>query len=293
MSSSAPEWLIAEVRQAKRGHSAEKEIYTRNLLSNLKLSTVCESALCPNRNECFSHYTATFLILGDVCTRHCAFCAVKRDQPLKSPDRDEPERLAQAVTGLGLRHVVITSVTRDDLPDGGANHYVQVVRTLRDRCPGVKVELLVPDFSGSDEALATLLEEARSEILAHNLETVPRLYPQVRQGADYHRSCALLKKVKDISPQLITKSGLMLGLGEEDWEVEEVLWDLRGADCDMLTLGQYLAPSLAHAPVAGYVTPEKFAGWRQKALDMGFRSVAAAPLVRSSYQAYTFFEELR
>jgi lipoic acid synthetase len=157
----------------------------------------------------------------------------------------------------------------------------------------VTVELLVPDFSGSDEALATVLEKAQPEILAHNLETIPRLYPQVRQGADYHRSRTLLKKVKGISPEVITKSGLMLGLGEKDWEVEEVLWDLRGAGCDMLTLGQYLAPSLAHTPVAGYVTLEEFVAWRQKALDMGFKSVAAGPLVRSSYKASVFFEELR
>lgn len=291
MTISAPEWLIAEVRQARRRRSAEKEVYTKNLLSSLKLSTICESALCPNRNECFSHYTATFLILGDVCTRRCAFCAVKRGQPLKPPEEDEPERLAEAVSGLGLRHVVITSVTRDDLPDGGANHYVRVVRTLREHCPGVKVELLVPDFGGSEEALATVLE-ARPDILAHNLETVPRLYPQVRQGADYHRSCAMLKKVKESCPELITKSGLMLGLGEETWEVEEVLWDLRGAGCDMLTLGQYLAPSPAHAPVARYVMPEEFAGWRRKALHVGFRGVAAAPLVRSSYKASVLVEDL-
>jgi lipoic acid synthetase len=195
------------------------------------------------------------------------------------------------VAGLGLRHVVITSVTRDDLADGGANHYAQVVRTLKERCPGVRVELLIPDFGGSDEALATVLA-SEPDILAHNIETVPRLYPHVRKGADYQRSLTLLKKAKEISPGVITKSGLMLGLGEEHWELEEVLWDLRGAGCDMLTLGQYLAPSLAHAPVADYVTPEEFAVWRQKALDMGFKSVAAGPLIRSSYKAPVFFEEL-
>lgn len=291
MSSRAPDWLIAAVRQAKRGHGTESANYTRNLLSNFKLPTVCESAQCPNRGECFSHHTAAFLILGDICTRGCTFCAVKRGRPLGPPDEDEPERLAQAVAGLGLRHVVITSVTRDDLADGGANHYAQVVRTLKERCPGVRVELLIPDFGGSDEALATVLA-SEPDILAHNIETVPRLYPHVRKGADYQRSLTLLKKAKEISPGVITKSGLMLGLGEEHWELEEVLWDLRGAGCDMLTLGQYLAPSLAHAPVADYVTPEEFAVWRQKALDMGFKSVAAGPLIRSSYKAPVFFEEL-
>jgi len=291
MSSRAPDWLIAAVRHAKRGQGAERVEQTRSLLAHLNLSTVCETAQCPNRGECFSHCTATFLILGNICTRGCAFCAVNRGQPLRAPAEDEPERLAQAVTGLGLRYVVITSVTRDDLSDGGARHYAKVVEALRERCPGVKVELLVPDFCGSGEALATVLA-SEPDILAHNIETVPRLYPHVRKGADYQRSLTLLKKAKEISPGVITKSGLMLGLGEEHWELEEVLWDLRGAGCDMLTLGQYLAPSLAHATVAGYVTPEEFAVWRQKALDMGFKSVAAGPLVRSSYKASVSFEEL-
>lgn len=291
MTISAPQWLMSEVRRARKGHSADSVTGTEHLLSALDLSTVCESARCPNRSECFSHCTATFLILGDACTRRCTFCAVERGQPLKPPEEDEPQRLAEAVTRMGLRHVVITSVTRDDLPDGGAGHFARVVRSLRDRCSGVKVELLVPDFRGSEEALSAVLE-ARPDILAHNLETVPRLYPQVRQGADYHRSCAMLKRVKGISPEVITKSGLMLGLGEDDREVEDVLRDLRQAGCDLLTLGQYLAPSLAHAPVVRYAAPEEFAGWRRKALEMSFRGVAAAPLVRSSYHAPQLLEDM-
>ncbi|MDD5094938.1 MAG: lipoyl synthase [Dehalococcoidia bacterium] len=289
---SVPKWLMAEVRQAKRGQDAENITHTAGLLSDLKLSTVCESARCPNRGECFSHNTATFLILGEICTRGCAFCAVKRGQLLGLPDEGEPERLAQAVVTLGLRHVVITSVTRDDLSDGGAGHYAEVVATLKKCCPDVKVELLIPDFGGSSEALGTVLA-TRPDVLAHNLETVPRLYPHVRKGAEYKRSLKLLEKAKKFSPGVFTKSGLMLGLGEEDEEIEEVLWDLRGAECDMLTLGQYLTPSLAHAPVARYVIPEEFADWQQKALSIGFKSVAAGPLVRNSYKARVFFEEMR
>ena len=225
MSQPAPEWLIAEVRRAKRGTGAEMVTQTRDLLDRLHLPTVCDSARCPNRGECFSHHTATFLILGEVCTRGCAFCAVGKGKPLPL-EADEPQRLAQAVAELGLRHVVITSVTRDDLPDGGAAHYARVVEALREHCPGVRIELLVPDFRGSKEALTTVLASG-PDILAHNLETVPRLYPQVRRGADYRRSLTVLEQAKQLSPKIITKSGLMLGLGEEAPEVEAVLKDLR------------------------------------------------------------------
>jgi len=264
---------------------------TRDLLDRLHLPTVCESARCPNRGECFSHHTATFLILGEVCTRGCAFCAVKRGKPL-ALEADEPQRLARAVSQLGLRHVVITSVTRDDLPDGGAAHYARVVAAVRKHCPGVRVELLVPDFGGSREALAVVLA-AQPDILAHNLETVPRLYPLVRRGADYRRSLEVLKQAKAISPRVTTKSGLMLGLGEESPEIEEVLRDLRQVDCDMLCLGQYLSPSLHHLPVARYVNPDEFDGWRQRALALGFASVAAGALVRSSYKAPIYFQEVQ
>ncbi|MHB8066283.1 MAG: lipoyl synthase [Desulfobaccales bacterium] len=287
----APEWLIAEVRRVKRGTGAETVAQTCGLLDRLHLPTVCESARCPNRGECFSHHTATFLILGDVCTRGCAFCAVKKGKPLPL-EADEPQRLAQAVSQLGLRHVVITSVTRDDLPDGGAAHYARVVAALRQHCPGVRVELLVPDFTGSEKALATVLAAA-PDILAHNLETVPRLYSRVRRGADYRRSLKLLEQAKQLSPKIITKSGLMLGLGEESPEIEEVLQDLRLVDCNMLTLGQYLSPSLHHVPVARYANPEEFASWQRQAQDLGFKSVAAGALVRSSYKAPVFFQELQ
>ncbi len=291
MSLSAPEWLIAEVRRAKRGTGAEMVAQTGDLLDRLHLPTVCDSARCPNRGECFSHHTATFLILGEVCTRGCAFCAVNKGKPVPV-DADEPRRLAQAVAELGLRHVVITSVTRDDLPDGGAAHYARVVEALREHCPGVRVELLVPDFAGSEKALGTVLA-TEPDILAHNLETVPRLYPQVRRGADYQRSLRVLQQAKQLSPNLITKSGLMLGLGEDAAEVEKVLKDLRAVDCDMLTLGQYLSPSLHHVPVARYVDPEEFVSWQRQALSLGFKSVAAGALVRSSYKAPVFFQEVQ
>ncbi len=290
MSPAAPAWLMQEVRRAKRGRGADLVADTQALLQGLNLPTVCESARCPNRGECFSHHTATFLILGDMCTRGCAFCAVQRGRPL-APAADEPQRLAQAVSRLGLRHVVITSVTRDDLPDGGAGHYARVVAALRHYCPEVSVELLVPDFAGATAALARVLA-AGPDILAHNIETVPRLYPQVRRGADYRRSLALLQQAKELAPDLVTKSGLMLGLGEDAAEVETVLQDLRRVHCEMLTIGQYLAPSLHHTPVARYVSQDEFASWRRRALELGFRSVAAGPLVRSSYQAHKFFQEI-
>jgi lipoic acid synthetase len=286
----APKWLLEEVRQAKRGEGAGAVAHTSALLERLRLPTVCDSARCPNRGECFSHFTATFLILGEVCTRGCAFCAVKRGRPAP-PEPDEPERLAEAVAGLGLRHAVITSVTRDDLPDGGAKQFAAVVRALRERCPEVRVELLVPDLNGSAEALAVVLE-ARPDILAHNVETVPRLYQAVRRGADYGRSLTLLRRAKEAAPGLVTKSGLMLGLGERAPEVEAVLHDLAEAGCDMLTVGQYLAPSLRHAPVARYVDRSEYDAWRRRAHDLGFKSVASGPLVRSSYKAPVFFGEL-
>ncbi len=287
----APKWLLQEVREAKRGEGHEKIEQTSGLLARLGLPTVCDSARCPNRGECFSHRTATFMILGEVCTRGCAFCAVKHGRYQKPPDADEPERLALAVSELGLAHAVITSVTRDDLADGGAGHYAQVVQLLRRHCSGTRVELLVPDFGGSRQSLATVLR-AQPDILAHNVETVPRLYRQVRRGADYTRSLMVVRLAKELAPDIVTKSGLMLGLGETAPEIDEVLGDLVAAGCDMITVGQYLAPSMAHFPVARYVSKDEFEHWRARGLNLGFKSVAAGPLVRSSYKAPTFFQEL-
>lgn len=291
MELNAPNWLINEVRMAKKGMSAQMIENTRNLLARLHLSTVCEQAACPNRGECFSNRTATFLILGDICTRGCFFCAVNRGEPVETLDDAEPERIAEAVNTLGLDHVVITSVTRDDLPDGGAGHYAKVVNVLHEHFPKVTVELLIPDFGGSTVAFSSVISVA-PDILAHNLETVPRLYPQVRRGANYFRSLNIIRYAKEMLPDLTTKSGIMLGLGEEKQEVEGVLSDLREAGCNMLTIGQYLSPSLRHLPVARYVEPGEFADWRQIALDFGFKSVASGPLVRSSYKASVFFQEI-
>lgn len=290
MNPAAPPWLLTEVRRARRGEGRERIGETERIVAAYRLSTVCESARCPNRGECFSVRTATFLVLGEICTRGCAFCAVSHGRP-GPPEEDEPERLARAVADLGLDHVVVTSVTRDDLADGGAGHFARVVAALRAGCPRVRVELLVPDFAGSDSALATVVA-ARPHVLAHNVEAVPRLYPQVRQGASYERSLRLLRRAKALDADIPTKSGVMLGLGETREEVEAVLRDLAGTGCDLLTLGQYLAPSPLHAPVKRYVEPDEFARWRVKALGMGFRRVAAAPLVRSSYKAPLFLEGL-
>jgi lipoic acid synthetase len=291
MKGTAPNWVRETVARAKRGLDKKGIEQTRGLLNRLNLATVCESAGCPNRGECFSQRTATFLILGEICTRRCTYCAVNHGRTPQPPDDSEPERLIQAISELGLSHVVITSVTRDDLPDGGADHYARVVAALHRQLPWVRIELLIPDFSGSGQALEKVLT-AQPDILAHNMETVPSLYGQVRPGADYVRSLALLRKAKEFSPQVITKSGFMVGLGENDREIEELLNDISVAGCDMLTIGQYLSPSLAHRPVARFLESKAFESWREKALGLGFKSVAAGTLVRSSYKAPLFFREL-
>ncbi len=291
MNHGAPTWLIRQVRRAKRGLGEKMVQETTQLLAKFGLPTVCQEAQCPNRGACFSKRTATFMILGDACTRGCAFCAVQHGKSPAPPAEDEPEWLALAVAKLGISHAVITSVTRDDLPDGGASHYARTVQTLRYHSPDTTIELLIPDFGGSYEALVKVAEE-RPDILAHNLDTVPRLHRKIKPRSNYERSLGLLKNVNDIDPDMITKSGLMLGLGEQTSEVEEVLRALMEVGCSMLTLGQYLAPSFRHVPVVRYVEPEEFAAWRQFALGLGFRSVASGPLVRSSYDASTFFREL-
>lgn len=272
-----PDWLRVRVS----GGSKREEV--EEILKRLSLHTVCEQASCPNIMECFGRRTATFMILGKVCTRNCTFCDVHKGHP-DVVDADEPLHVAQAVKELNLRHVVITSVTRDDLADGGAGHYAAVIGKVRELNPEVVIEVLIPDFKGSYEALGTVID-ARPDILNHNVETVPRLYPEVRPMAVYRRSLELLQNVKKLNKDTYTKSGIMLGLGENEQEVLEVFRDLRAAGCDFLTVGQYLAPSKDHHEVVEYVHPDVFESYRVKALDMGFKYVASAPLVRSSYQA--------
>lgn len=253
------------------------------ILAKGRLHTVCEGACCPNAGECFGLGTATFMILGDVCTRGCRFCAVSKGIP-GPPDPAEAEAVARTVKTLNLKHAVITSVTRDDLPDGGAGEFARVVRALRRITPQTSIELLIPDFSGSEAALQTVVE-AKPEVIGHNLETVRQLYPQVQPGADYEVSLKVLREVKKLDPRIKTKSGLMVGLGETTREVCRVMADLREAGCDYLTIGQYLQPTPRHLPVKGFVPPDMFAWYREQALERGFARVEAGPLVRSSYHA--------
>lgn len=259
------------------------------VLSDLKLNTVCQSALCPNMCQCFAKKTATFMIMGDICTRNCTFCAVTKGKPSPLAD-DEPDRIAAAVKRLGLEYVVITSVTRDDLDDGGASHFARTIETVRSVCPGTKVEVLIPDFQGLETAVETVIN-AKPAVINHNIETVPRLYSQVRPLAGYRRSLDLLSSIKRIDPGMVTKSGLMLGLGETREEVLKTMRELRESGCNLLTLGQYLAPSSQHHPVINYVTPEEFSDYIQPALEMGFSGIASAPLVRSSYKAAELYQQ--
>jgi lipoyl synthase len=256
---------------------------TRLLLEDEQLHTVCQEARCPNCGECFSRGTAAFLILGDCCTRCCRFCAVTQGTPSK-PDPDEPGRIAETASQMGLDYVVVTSVTRDDLPDGGAGAFAETIRCLRSRLPSVRIEVLVPDFEGDGAALATVLA-AGPDVLNHNLETVARLYPEVRPQAVYDRSLEVLRQVSMRAPGIAVKSGLMLGLGEQPEEVEAALRDLRDAGCRIVTLGQYLQPKRECLPVARFVTPAEFDAWQEVALRIGFARAASGPLVRSSYHA--------
>ena len=260
----------------------------RLMLRENRLHTVCQEARCPNIWDCFSKMTATFMILGDCCTRDCRFCAVEQG-PCEPPDPEEPERVAAAVETMGLDYVVVTSVTRDDLPDGGAGWFARTIREIHKRLPDLPVEILVPDFMGSRGAIRTVLEP-NPAVLNHNIETVPRLYGIVRPRADYGRSLELLGCAKGLNADLPIKSGLMLGLGETDGEIRRTLADLLEAGCTLLTLGQYLQPSKDHLPVARYVPPEAFENWRTFALNMGFAGVASGPFVRSSYQAKKLYE---
>jgi lipoic acid synthetase len=271
-----PAWIRA------RAPGSARYLELRSLVEDLKLNTVCESARCPNIGECWHHGTATFMILGDVCTRSCGFCAVKTGRP-EGVDEAEPARVAQAVAHLGLRHAVVTSVNRDELPDGGARIFARTIEEIHRRCPGTTVEVLIPDFKGDWNALAAVLD-ARPNVLNHNIETVPRLYPQMRPQARYARSVELLQRARSLGPAP-TKSGIMLGAGETSAEIEQVLRDLAGVGCSILTVGQYLSPSAEHVPVARFAPPEEFVHWRQFALDLGFLHAECGPLVRSSYHA--------
>ncbi len=262
---------------------------TARVLEFFRLSTVCWSARCPNMGECYSRRVATFMIMGDICTRNCGFCGVRSGRPV-SLEPDEPHRVAAAARDLGLGHVVITSVTRDDLPDGGAAHFAATINAVREVLHNATIEVLVPDFLGDDASIRTVLQ-ANPEIYNHNVETVPRLYPSVRPEANYQRSLDVLKSVKKIAPDVITKSGMMLGLGERDEEVIRVLSDLRRAGCEMLTLGQYLRPEMNNLPVAEFISPEVFERYERLALSMGFNSAYCGPFVRSSYNAAEFVEK--
>jgi lipoyl synthase len=277
-----PPWLK---RRIPSGTTYQR---VRLLLKAGGLHTVCEEAACPNLGECFSQGTATFLILGNRCTRNCRFCAVAHG-PKGPPDPQEPQRVAQAVKAMSLKYVVVTSVTRDDLPDGGAGLFSQTIHAVQEENPGTRVEVLIPDFQGNDEALEKVMR-AGPNVLNHNLETVPRLYPVVRPRALYERSLRLLRRAREMDPSVPTKSGLMLGLGESDDEIRRTLEDLVSAGCMMLTLGQYLQPSHHHLPVARFVTPEAFERWKSIALQIGFKDTASGPFVRSSYHAHELYK---
>lgn len=273
-----PEWLKARAPMGENFH--ELKVLARSL----GLHTVCESARCPNIGECWNHRTATFMLLGDVCTRRCGFCAVPKGRP--GPiDQDEPRRVADAVATLGLRHAVVTSVNRDDDNLGGARIFAETIRQIRRRAPGCRVEVLIPDFQGDEESLRAVLD-ARPDVLNHNTETVPRLYRTVRSGARYQRSLDLLARAKQLAPAMVTKSGLMAGLGESMDELLAVFRDLAARGVDILTVGQYLRPTLDHLPVARYYTPDEFRSLKEEAMAMGFRHVESGPLVRSSYHAH-------
>lgn len=273
-----PDWIRMKVPDSARFQEIKK------VLRENKLHTVCEEASCPNIGECFSSGTATFMILGDICTRRCPFCDVAHGKPL-APDINEPENLARTIAAMRLRYVVITSVDRDDLRDGGAQHFVDCIRAVRQHSPDIRIEVLVPDFRGRLETAIEILAEAPPDVMNHNLETVPRLYKAARPGSDYAHSLKLLADFKARFPHIPTKSGLMLGLGETDEEILQVMQDLRSHNVDMLTLGQYLQPSIHHLPVARFVEPQRFDEFRLQAEAMGFSNAASGPMVRSSYHA--------
>ncbi len=276
-----PRWIKAKAPKIEDAHRVRK---IKSMMRELNLHSVCEEASCPNLSECFGHGTATFMIMGDICTRRCPFCDVAHGRP-KQLDENEPANLAKAIGKLGLKYVVITSVDRDDLRDGGAFHFAQSVRSIRNYSPDIRVEILVPDFRGCEDSALEALGAGLPDVFNHNLETVPRIYKHTRPGADYEDSMDLLESFKLQYPNIPTKSGIMVGLGETIDEVLDVMRDLRSHDVDMLTVGQYLQPSKFHLPVERYVTPEEFSELETQGYSMGFSNVAAGPMVRSSYHA--------
>jgi len=278
-----PPWL------KKRIPPYQNLLKVKALLDKEGLHTVCEEARCPNLGECFSQGTATFLILGDICTRDCGFCAVRHGAPAP-PVEEEPEQVARAVLKMGLRYAVLTSVTRDDLPDGGASFFAKTIRAIRDQDQQIKIEVLIPDFRGDFSSLKLVLQAA-PDVLNHNIETIPRLYLEVRPQADYERSLDLLKRSKSLSPQIPTKSGFMLGLGETRQEVIELMEDLRKAGCELLTIGQYLQPRPDRLPVERYIPLEEFDNFQKIGMKMGFKAVATGPFVRSSFHASEMFKK--
>jgi lipoic acid synthetase len=284
-----PEWIVKEVRRNKADLRGTAACGTAAELSERALHTVCDEARCPNKGKCFSEGEATFLILGDICTRRCGFCAVKKDKPLP-PDAGEPRRAAELCAKWKLKYVVFTSPTRDDLPDGGAAHFAETNRLIKQLSPGIRTEPLIPDLKGDVNALRAILD-SNPDVLGHNLEMVAGLYAAARAGADYARSLAVISNSKKMRPDIFTKSGIMLGLGETPAELEKALGDLVAHGCDLLTLGQYLAPSKAHRPVQKYYTEEEFARWGEKARALGFKAVLSGPLVRSSYRASSLYKE--
>ncbi len=280
-----PNWL------KKRITINDQQTRIYELLAGLHLNTVCQSAMCPNIAECFAKGTATFMILGNVCTRNCRFCAIEHGETLPV-DEDEPKRLASAAKEMGLKHVVVTSVTRDDLPDGGAVQFAKTIDELRKELPDTTIEVLTPDFQGDEFALALVIK-SKPDIFNHNVETVPRLYPEVRPQADYKRSLGVLKKAKKIDSQIYTKSGIMIGLSEKRSEISGVMKDLIGVGCDILTVGQYLSPSSSHVKIYEYIHPDVFEEIKQEAKELGFAYVASGPFVRSSFNAAEAIKFLR
>ncbi len=284
-----PKWIVDEVRRNKADLRGSAASGTAGELAERGLHTVCDEARCPNKGKCFSEGAATFLILGDICTRRCGFCAVKKAEPLP-PDPGEPRRAAELCQKWGLKYVVFTSPARDDLPDGGASHFAETNRLIKELSPGIKTEPLIPDFKGDIKALETVLSSG-PDVLGHNLDMVSGLYAGARAGADYGRSLGVLANSKKLRPDILTKSGIMLGLGEKPEELRKALEDLAAQGCDLLTLGQYLAPSKERRAVEKYYTAEEFAYWGEKARAAGFKAVLAGPLVRSSYRAGSLYAE--